>query len=146
LVYVGEGDMLDELKSFAISEGVSDSVIFIGNQNQTTLAQLNTFASVIISPLTGRALSEAGLCGGAIVAYDLDWQGDIILNNKTGCLIPFREWENMAVSAMKLINNKPFADEMRLNLRGHALSMLNPADLDKYEIEAYTELIYKHYE
>lgn len=143
LVYVGEGDMLDELKSLAISEGVSDSVIFIGNQNQTTLAQLNTFASVIISPLTGRALSEAGLCGGAVVAYDLDWQGDIILNNKTGCLIPFREYENMALSAMELIKNKPFADEMRVNLRKHALSMLNPAELDKYEIEAYTELIYK---
>ena len=143
LVYVGEGDMLDELKSLAINEGVSDSVIFIGNQNQTTLAQLNTFASVIISPLTGRALSEAGLCGGAVVAYDLDWQGDIILNNKTGCLIPFRDYENMALSAMELIKNKPFADEMRVNLRKHALSMLNPAELDKYEIEAYTELIYK---
>ena len=143
LVYVGEGDMLDELKSIAITEGVSDSVLFIGNQNQNTLAQLYTFASVIISPLTGRALSEAALCGGAVVAYDLDWQGDIILNNKTGCLIPFRDWENIAVSAMKLIINKPFADAMRVNLREHALSMLNPADLDKYEIEAYTELIYK---
>ena len=143
LVYVGEGDMLDELKNFAVSEGVSDSVVFIGNQNQNTLAQLNTFASVIISPLTGRALSEAALCGGAIVAYDLDWQGDIILNNKTGCLIPFREWEKMVVATKELINNKTFSNEMRVNLRKHALSMLNPTDLNNYEIKAYTELIYK---
>lgn len=143
LVVVGEGDMLEELKKLALSEGVFDYVTFLGNQNQSTLAQLYTFASVVISPLTGRALSEAGLCGGAIVAYDLDWQGDIILNNKTGCLIPFRDWENMANSALKLISDQSFSKEMRINLREHALSILNPADLDKYEIEAYSKLIFK---
>ena len=143
LVYVGEGEMLGELKSLAISEGVSDSVLFIGNQNQNTLAQLYTYAAVVISPLTGRALSEAGLCGGAVVAYDLDWQGDIILNNKTGCLIPFRDWENLANSAKKLIEDVSFSNEMRINLRKHAFSILDPAALDRNEIESYRKLIMK---
>lgn len=143
LVYVGEGEMLEELKALAISEGISDSVIFLGNQNQNTLAQLYTYAAVVVSPLTGRALSEAGLCGGAVVAYNLDWQGDIILNDKTGCLVPFREWENMANGAKRLIEDVSFSNEMRINLRKHAFSMLNPAELNKNEIESYRKLIIK---
>ena len=141
LVMVGEGEMLNELIEFSKAEGVEKKVIFLGNQNQNTLAQLYTFAAVIISPLTGRALSEASLCGGAVVAYDLDWQGDIILNNKTGCLIPFRDWQGMADASKKLIQDEKFSKEMRANLREHALSMLNPEQLDKYEMEEYSKII-----
>ena len=141
LVMVGEGEMLNELIEFSKAVGVEKRVIFLGNQNQNTLAQLYTFAAVIISPLTGRALSEASLCGGAVVAYDLDWQGDIILNNKTGCLIPFRDWEGMADAAKKLILDEKFSKKMRANLREHALSMLNPEQLDIYEMEEYSKII-----
>lgn len=144
LVFAGDGEMLAELKSLAFQEGVQDCVVFAGNQNQQALAQLNTFASAVISPLTGRALSESALCGAPIVAYDLDWQGDLITSGETGALVPFREWQRMADAVEEYLRKPEFAARMGRNARVRALLMLDPKVLDQHEREQYSKLLRNH--
>lgn len=141
LVIAGEGEMLQDLIDMSVDLRIDRHVYFIGNQNQETLSQLYSFASVVISPLTGRALSEAALCGASVVAYDLDWQSEIIINNKTGYLVPFREVDSMAKATYNLISDINQALLMRKNLRNHAFDLLNPQKLNNKEIITYQELL-----
>jgi glycosyltransferase involved in cell wall biosynthesis len=99
LVYAGEGPMRNQLAAEAAALGLADHVHFIGNQNQRSLAQLNAHAAAVLSPLTGRALSESALGAAPIVAYDLDWQGDLIHTGETGELFP---WHALAKRRLAL--------------------------------------------
>lgn len=141
LVFAGEGDMLGELRELAGQLGVLEHVVFAGNQNQTALAQLNTFALSVISPLTGRALSESALCAAAIVAYDIDWQGELIITNQTGILCPSRSWQSMSDGVERYIGDPEFALRMGAGARKLALSMLDPELLNQHERKEYLALM-----
>jgi glycosyltransferase involved in cell wall biosynthesis len=145
LVFAGEGNMLGELKELANQLSVLEHVVFAGNQNQRALAQLNTFALSVVSPLTGRALSESALCAAAIVAYDFDWQGDLIITNQTGVLCPHRSWQSMADGVERYIGDSEFAFRMGTNVRNLARSMLDPEVLDQHERDEYSALMNKFF-
>ena len=141
LVLAGNGNMLSELKILSYTMNVQDHIIFAGNQNQRSLRQLYTFASTVISPLTGRALSEAALCACPIVAYDLDWQGELITNGETGALVPFRSWQTIANEVEQFLLKPDLAAKMGQNARLRALSMFDPVLLNEHERGQYIKLL-----
>ena len=71
---VGGGTMTDELTKLAASLGVEEYVVFAENRDQDWLCRVIPLAAVVMSPHTGRALSEAALGNVSVVAYDIDWQ------------------------------------------------------------------------
>ena len=121
--------------------GVERRVRFIGNQNQAALAQLNANAAAVLSPLTGRALSESALGAAPIVAYDLDWQGDLIQTGITGELVPFRRPDLMAESTIRLVRDPDYARRMGRAARAKALEMLDPQALNEHERQQYAKLL-----
>ena len=141
LLFAGEGDQREALAALAKSEGVADRVVFAGNQPQTALAQLNPHAAAVISPLTGRALSEAALGGAAIAAYDLDWQGDLIRNGESGELVPFRDVDALADAVHHLLSDPAHAAAMRRGARARALMLLDPDALNENERVEYRKLL-----
>lgn len=141
LVMAGDGPMRDELAALAASEGVGDRVVFAGNQNQHALSQLNPHAAAVISPLTGRALSESALGEAPIAAYNLDWQGDLIQTGQTGELVPFRDVGALADAAERLIVDRNYAADMGKGARIRALELLDPAALDQHERDEYVKLM-----
>lgn len=141
MVFAGDGAMRSELAELAAKLGVADHVRFPGNQNQHQLAQLNSFAAVVLSALTGRALSEAALCAAPIAAYDLDWQGDLVKTGQSGELVPFREPDAMVASVLKYLNDPAYARAMGAGARQRALDILDPARLNEHERREYTKLL-----
>ena len=141
LVYAGDGPMQAQLADRAHALGLAEHVRFIGNQNQHALAQLNAHACAVMSPLTGRALSESALGAAPIVAYDLDWQGDLIRTGETGELVPFRRPDLLAEGAIKLLRDPEYARRMGGAVRSRALKMLDPAALDEHERQEYAKLL-----
>jgi glycosyltransferase involved in cell wall biosynthesis len=133
--------MLGELKELANQLDVLEYVVFAGIQNQEVLAQLNTFALSVVSPLTGRALSESALCAAAIVAYDLDWQGELVITDQTGILCPYRSWRSMSDGVERYIGDPDFALRMGAGARNRALSMLDPELLNQHERKEYSALM-----
>jgi glycosyltransferase involved in cell wall biosynthesis len=95
----------------------------------------------VLSPLTGRALSESALAAAPIAAYDLDWQGDLIQTGVTGELVPFREPDQMAVSVARFLRDPAYARAMGRAVREHALAMLDPARLNQHERDQYSRLL-----
>ena len=141
LVYAGDGPMQPELAQKARELGFERNVYFIGNQNQHALSQLNAHAAAVLSPLTGRALSESALGAAPIVAYDLDWQGDLISSGETGELVPFRRPDLLAESTIKLLRDPDYARRMGQAARRKALEMLDPEVLNEHERQEYSKLL-----
>jgi glycosyltransferase involved in cell wall biosynthesis len=141
LVYAGDGPMQAQLAKRARALGVEERVRFSGSQNQRALAQLNAQAAVVVSPLTGRALSESALGAAPIAAYDTDWQADLIETGVTGELVPFRDVDALSQAVVKLLGDRAYARAMGDAVRERALDMLHPQKLNAHERETYAKLL-----
>ena len=140
-LFAGGGTMLDELKAIAETLDVKDQVVFAGNQNQEWLSRIIPLAAVVLSPHTGRALSEAAFGSVPIVAYDIDWQSEIIENEVTGLLVPHPQQEEFSKATERFLNDKAFAKKMAEALRSRAIDMLDFRKLNQHEIDEYEALL-----
>ncbi|MBA3511527.1 glycosyltransferase family 4 protein [Sphingomonas sp.] len=140
-VLAGEGRMREQLAERAHAAGIEDSLIFAGNVGQDRLAQLMPLAAAIVSPHTGRALTEAALGAAPVVAYDVDWQGELIETGVTGILVPHGEVEQMAQGTVRLLSDPAYARQLGDSLRKRALEMLDPLALDEHERQEYSKLL-----
>lgn len=141
LLFAGEGKLESSLRAQAERLGVTEWVIFAGNLTQAELAQVNTHSAVVLSPISGRALSESGLGAAAIVAYDLDWQSELIENDKTGFLIPFRDKDRFVDAVEKIIIKPSLKHRMGTAVRERALSILDPERLNEHERCEYRRIL-----
>lgn len=140
LVIAGDGRMRDELVALARSLGVEDRLVLPGNQPQGDLAQLIVAAAIIISPHTGRALTEAAYGAAPIVAYNIDWQGELIESGVTGELVPFEDVGAMASAVADLLSNPSRARALGEGVLARAKIMLDPDRLDEHERATYRAL------
>lgn len=140
LLFAGDGEMRQELTDLAASLGVANRLVFGGNQDQHALAQLNAHCALVISPLTGRALSESALGAAPLVAYDLDWQGDLVRTGETGELVPFRDVTALTRAAARMLDDPARARRLGAKARERAMAMLDPVALDRHERDTYDRL------
>ena len=139
-LFVGDGSMRQELAATAENLGVLAHVRFAGNRSQETIANLLPHARLVLSPHMGRGLTEACLGGSSIVAYDYDWQGEIIVSGETGELVQNGNWQQMASTAIWLLKNPEEGARRGRAARLLALKMMSPDKLNRIEIAAYENL------
>jgi glycosyltransferase involved in cell wall biosynthesis len=141
VLFVGDGAQKEELAALASELGVADRVVFCGNRDQDWLARVLPHVSVVVSPLTGRALAEAALGGAPIVAYDLVWHREMVIPGETGEIVPNLDVEAMAEAVDRLLADPHRARRLGDAVRRHAFAMLDPAAADRVQKEAYQELL-----
>jgi glycosyltransferase involved in cell wall biosynthesis len=142
-VLVGEGQLIESLKTYAKSIGIESKVYFMGNKDQNWLSSILPLCSAFISPHTGRALTEAALAGAPVVAYDVDWQSEIIIPEVTGELVPFGDILKLTESTIKILSNRDYSNKIGANLRKLTLKMMDPISLNAHEQKQYELLLQK---
>jgi len=140
-VLAGDGRMRAELVELACELGVGGHIVFAGSLSQDWLADLIPNAAFILSPHTGRALGEAALGAVPIVAYDIDWQSEMVETGVTGMIVPHLALKEMADAAEHLLVHPAEARAMGEAARGRACEMLDPAALDEHERAQYEALL-----
>ena len=138
---VGDGTLREELKCLATTLGVGKAVIFAGNRTQEWIATVLPRASVIISPHMGRALTEAALAGVPIVAYDYDWQREIVVDGETGYLVSNKDWMGLSDKTERILTHPASGKKMGENVREKVLEMMNPEKLERHEQKEYSKLL-----
>lgn len=141
LVMVGDGRSKEHLQALALELDVAARVKFAGSRHQEWLAAVIPAAAVVLSPITGRALCEVALGGAPVVAYDIDWQGELVQSGRTGALVPSGDIKAMAQATVQLLSDHRLAQSMGACLRDAALAMMDPQRLDDHERRAYDALI-----
>lgn len=138
---VGDGTSRQSLEALAGSLGIEDRVVWAGTRDQEWLSRVLPHASVIVSPHMGRALAEAALSAVPIVAYDYDWQREVVIDDETGYLVPNLDWRAMADRIRQLLHNPERARTMGLNARAKVSAMMDPAALVRHERDTYSRLL-----
>jgi glycosyltransferase involved in cell wall biosynthesis len=143
-IFAGGGYLRKELEGLVDSWELKTRIKFLGNVDQETLSQIIP-QCIILSPVTGMALIEAGLAGAPIVAYDRDWQAEFIKDNVSGFIVPFRDYDEMGNKALQLVQDQ----ELRRRFSSEILkTALDLADLDrvfKNQQDVYEEMFEKFY-
>lgn len=140
LMLIGDGPLREKLEARVAAAGLGDRVVFLGNLAQDELLALLPHAAVVLSPLTGRALAEAAFAACPIVAYDLDWQGELIREGETGILVSPRDSAAMAAGARRMLVDADFAKAMGQAARVRAMALLSPEVAHASERAAYNVL------
>lgn len=140
LLLVGDGPLRHPLETRVKNAGLTDRVLFVGNVSQPELIALLPYAAVVLSPLTGRALAEAAFAARPLVAYNLDWQRDLVRTNETGILVNENDTTAMAAGARRFLEDPEFSNRMGAAVRDLAIEMLSPEVAHKTEIAAYQSL------
>ena len=117
LFIAGDGILREDIEDYAGKHGLASKVTILGFKDQTFLRNLYYTADVVISPLTGSSLVEACLSGTPVVAYDFDWQPEIIKHMVTGLLIDFGDIEQLAEATIFLLENPEISSELGANAR-----------------------------
>ena len=84
---------------------------------------------MILSPLTGRALTEGMLASTPVVAYDIDCHPDFINSGINGYLVEYRDVEAMARKAIKLLNDASLSERLGREGRESILAVMEPTKL-----------------
>jgi len=141
---VGDGPMRQEIVALAATLGVSEDIVLCGNRDQEWLARVIPLAAVVVSPVTGRALTEAALGSAPIAAYDVDWQKELIQTGETGELVTYGNWKGLADATERLLTRSEYARQMGRAARAQALDMMDPQKLNKHEQEQYKALLQRY--
>ncbi|MDQ3897542.1 MAG: glycosyltransferase family 4 protein, partial [Actinomycetota bacterium] len=140
-VLVGGGTMQPELERLARGLGVADDLRIVGYRDQPWLAAALSSADVVVSPLTGRALVEACLSATPVVAYDVEWQSELIRPGETGMLVPYRDVEGMADAVCALLKDPDLADRLGRRAREVTVKIMDRATLIANEQADYRRLL-----
>jgi glycosyltransferase involved in cell wall biosynthesis len=70
--------------------------------------------------MSGSTLVEAMLCGIPVIAYDIEWHAEIVIDDYTGFLVPFASIEDIAQKIIHVINN--YEDAKIVATRGRDLA------------------------
>jgi len=143
ICFVGDGPLREKLERRVSADDLSHRVRFMGNIDQETLWRSMQFFSVIVSPRTGRALAEAAFGARPIVAYDLDWQGELLESGKSGLLVPEGDSAAMAEGVLRILGDNLLAKKLGANARKRAFKLLSPQLQSAAEMWAYDQVYEK---
>ena len=143
LLIIGDGKLKGALEKQITHASLKEKILFVGNKSQDWIISALPKIDIILSPHTGRALLECALAKTAVVAYDVDWQSELIETKKTGFLVEYRNIKCMTVAVDKLLRNRELRDELSSKLRERAMDMMSIDKLNEHEISVYSKLIHK---
>ncbi|HEY0148216.1 MAG TPA: glycosyltransferase family 4 protein [Allosphingosinicella sp.] len=136
----GEGPHRAECEQLIRESGVGDRIYLLGDVDQQVLSRLYPRA-VVLSPLTGMALIEAGLGESAIVAYDRDWQAEFLESDVTGYLVPYRAVDAMAERVIELTRDPALRARFGKAVREMALVFADPDRMAAREYAAFAPFL-----
>ena len=142
---IGDGTRKSELQNLAVQLGIENFVVFAGNRPQEWIAAVLPQATVIVSPHMGRALTEAALAGVPIVAYDYDWQREVVVDGQTGYLVPNEDWRGLADKIEIIFNNPAQGKKMGEKAREKIMQMMDPGKLEIHEQNEYSKMFERYF-
>jgi len=142
IVLAGDGDMKEELQNLARQMNVIDNVAILGNVKQDKLSSLLATSIAYLSPHSGRSLVEGALAGIPLISYDWEWHSELVKDNKTGFLVPYKNWKAMAHGLIRVMDNIDRSRVLGKNARALALEIMDQKKIQHIEKEKYLELIH----
>lgn len=141
LVFVGKGELEDELRTETFRMGVSERVTFLGWRDDIPeiMHALDIFVLPSLNEGMGRVLVEAMAAGKPIVASRVGGIPDLVKHGQNGFLVGPGDIEGLSLAIRKLLIDKKMRDEMGRRGRTMALDFGVEKMVEKID-ELYSSL------
>jgi glycosyltransferase involved in cell wall biosynthesis len=138
LVIIGDGAIRHEVQQTKESSEYRDRIILLGACSNDIVFNWTAHAQVAICPYSGSTLVEAMLCGIPVIAYDIEWHPEIVIDDYTGFLVPFRNISALAEKIIEVVRNHEEAKIVAM--RGRELARVA---FDKEKIQEKESMYYR---
>ena len=120
LVIIGDGALRNIVKQKKEQSEYKDRIILLGACATEIVFKWTAHAKAVLCPYSGSTLVEAMLCSVPVIAYDIEWHAEIVIDDYTGYLVPFA---NVAALADKLIHViRDYEESKLVGKRGRELA------------------------
>ncbi|MGC8976823.1 MAG: glycosyltransferase family 4 protein [Candidatus Ratteibacteria bacterium] len=123
LLLVGDGILRKEIEKYARKNNIYEKVIFAGLVQPEKIPEYVAIIDILVHTSLREGLPKAvaqGLAGGkAVVAFDIDGTKEIVINGKTGFIIPPLNVELLKEKIIFLIENPDIA--YKIGIEGQKL-------------------------
>ena len=115
-VFAGDGPQTENIKTRVAAEGLGGHVHLLGLRRDVTsvLAALDIFVLPTHQEALGTAFIEAGAMGLPVVATNVDGVPEVVLNEKTGLLVPLQDSQALAQAICRLMGDSAARKSMGL--------------------------------
>ncbi len=140
---VGEGPEYDALAGRAQALGISEKVVFSGQQTDlpVILAGIDVYAVPSLYEGMGRAMTEAMASGKSVVANAVGGIPELVIDGVTGYLVPAGRPEFMAEKITYLLSHPDEARVMGENARKAVGREFHPDTMVRMVAECYERLL-----
>ncbi len=145
LLLVGEGILKERLKEYAKKNGIYNKVIFAGlippSEIPLYISVMDIVAHTSLREGLPKAVAQGFAGGKPVVAFDIDGAREIVIDGKTGFLVPPRDISILSEKLLFLLQNEAIAIKMGIEGR-KIVEEKFPVEKMVDEIEKlYSELI-----
>ncbi len=140
---LGDGQELENLKKLASKLGIDNKVHFLGKIKQAEMINYFKSADLFILNTNYEGLShtilEVMTAGTPVLTTNVGGNPEVIEDSKDGLLVEFNNEQELLVGAMKVLNDKEFADRLVTNAK-NKLSKFNWSNTVELTAELLKEL------
>ena len=137
----GEGPARAELETMIKEKDLEQHVSLLGNQSEQEIILLLERSDIFFVPLGGASLVEGAAAGLPTVAYDWEWQSELIQSGKTGILVPENDIKNAAKHLIFLMSNRQYAQKLGNSLKKLTEDLYHPETINRARQSVYSELL-----
>lgn len=116
LIFVGDGILKEELENYAKKNKIYDKVIFTGLVPPEKIPEYVGIMDIVVHTSLREGLPKAvaqGLAGGRpVVAFDIDGTKEVVINGKTGFIVPPEDIKLLKEKIIYLLENPVISDKM----------------------------------
>jgi glycosyltransferase involved in cell wall biosynthesis len=115
-MFVGDGILREQLENYARKNKIYDKVIFTGLVPPKKIPEFVSIMDILVHTSLREGLPKAvaqGLAGGKpVIAFDIDGTKEVVINGKTGFLIPPKDIKLLKEKIIYLLENPEISDKM----------------------------------
>ncbi len=140
-VFIGDGSLLNYLKTRAEVLDVMNDMRFLGFQSSLIVQSFMELASVIWIPMSGFLILEAAALGKPIAAFDIEWHSEFVINGKSGLLMKNRDCKEMANAVLKILSDPILGQKLGYASQKLLAARYNPEYVKDLVISFYKSII-----
>lgn len=143
VLLIGYGELREKLIRITQKLDLTKYIHFLGYRDDIPdlLSSMDVFVLSSLWEGLGRSLTEAMISGVPVVATAVEGVPELVMNNKTGILIPPKDSRAMAEGINYIITHKDQAERMASNAKKHVLKLFSAKTMIKQIDLLYRELV-----
>jgi glycosyltransferase involved in cell wall biosynthesis len=140
LVIIGDGPLRPTVERRASQSAFSTRIHLTGALPNLDVLRWTAHAAVAVELYSGSSLVEKMLCAVPVVAYDIEWMSEVVIDGYTGFSVDYLDVAGLSKRCAQLISDPQLARQLGQRARDLALAMFDLQRIkereDRYVLEA----------